>query len=147
MHILLSITFSLVMFSACAQSGEVFSTSDGAIRGYDPVAFFNEQKPVMGKPDISLEWNNATWHFVSVKNRQAFEADPTRYAPQYGGYCAYGTADGDGHKAPTQAETWTIVDGKLYFNYNKDVQNTWMKERAQYIIKADKNWPTVKKQE
>ena len=67
---------------------------------------------------------------------------PEKYAPQYGGYCAFGTADG--HKAPTQAETWTIVDDKLYFNYNLKVKDLWNKNMKANIEKADKNWPTVK---
>jgi hypothetical protein len=67
---------------------------------------------------------------------------PEKYAPQYGGYCAYGTSEG--HKAPTQAETWTIVNGKLYFNYNKQVKQMWMKDQAHRIEIADQKWPEVK---
>ncbi|MNY62728.1 hypothetical protein D3C86_1995980 [compost metagenome] len=64
------------------------------------------------------------------------------YIPQYGGYCAYGTSEG--HKAPTEAETWTIVDDKLYFNYNMKVKNNWSKTREEFIEKADIQWPLIK---
>jgi predicted lipoprotein len=75
---------------------------------------------------------------------EIFKANPEKYAPRYGGFCAYGTADG--HKAPTSPDAWTIVDGKLYLNYDKSVQSLWKKDQQGYIQKADKNWPEVKKQ-
>jgi YHS domain-containing protein len=141
--------FALILFSpiafAVAQTGEIFYTHDGAIRGYDPVAFFTEQKPVKGKPDHQYVWNGATWYFSSAGNLSAFKSDPFKYAPQFGGFCAFGTAEG--HKAPTQPDTWTIIDGKLYFNYNKDVQKEWNNDRDKYIDRANKNWPEVKLQE
>jgi len=134
----------LISVFASGQSGEVYSTKEGAIDGYDAVAFFKEQKPVKGKKEFSYEWNSATWYFSSQENVNEFKKDPEKYAPQYGGYCAYGTADG--HKAPTQADTWTIVDSKLYFNYNQNVKKLWNAKQKEFIEKADKNWPTVKKQ-
>ena len=73
---------------------------------------------------------------------ESFKKSPEKYAPQYGGYCAYGTAGG--HKAPTQTETWTIVDGKLYFNYNEKVKESWNKEQAKLIEKANTQWPLIK---
>ncbi len=135
----------ITVFSAVAQQQpEVYSTEAGAIQGYDPVAFFKESKPVMGKKEFSWSWNNADWHFSSQENLNLFKADPTAYAPQYGGYCAYGTASG--HKSPTQPETWTVVNNKLYFNYNADVQKLWNKNQKGLIEQADKKWPTVKKE-
>lgn len=133
-----------VMYPVCAQTSEVFTTSDGAIRGYDAVAYFTESKPVKGMKDYSYTWNGAVWLFANVKNMEAFKASPEKYAPQYGGYCAYGTADG--HKATTQPDAWTIVDNKLYLNYNKDVMSKWRPNQKEFILKADANWPTVKKQ-
>jgi YHS domain-containing protein len=137
--------FFVITTFAIAQSGEIFYTDEGAIRGYDPVAFFLEQKPVKGKADFSYVWDGANWYFSSSKNLSAFKADPGKYVPQFGGFCAFGTAEG--HKAPTQPETFTIIDGKLYFNYNKNVQQAWNKDRDKYIEQANKNWPTVKLQE
>jgi YHS domain-containing protein len=127
---------------AYAQSSQVFKTEEGAIRGYDPVAYFKEAKPVKGLKEHTVEWNGASWYFSSKENKEEFESNPEQYAPQYGGYCAYGTADG--HKAPTQPDAWSIVDNKLYLNYNKKVQGDWKKKQAEYIRKADENWPTVK---
>src|SRR6185295_15819888 len=76
---------------------EVFCTEQGAIGGYDPVAFFTEKKPVSGNDSIAYQWNDATWHFASLENRETFKANPEKYAPQFGGYCVYGTASG--HKS------------------------------------------------
>ena len=117
-----TIVFVVLLMPALlwAQSGEVYATKEGAIDGYDPVAFFTDQKPVKGKKEISYVWNGATWYFASQENAKAFKQQPEKYAPQYGGYCAYGTADG--HKAPTKIDTWTVVENKLYFNYNQDVK-------------------------
>lgn len=132
----------VVPFFLFAQS-EIFSSQDGAINGYDPVAFFKEMKAVKGKNEIVFEWKGATWHFASQENRKTFQADPERYVPQYGGYCAYGAAHG--HKAATQADTWTLVGNKLYFNYNQDVKKDWMKDQKELIRKADINWNELKK--
>lgn len=126
------------------QSGEVFTTNDGAIGGYDPVAYFQESKPVKGKKEFSYRWNDATWLFSNAQNLKLFKANPQKFAPQYGGYCAYGTAEG--HKAPTEPNAWSVVNGKLYLNYNLEVQNLWKKNQIDLIQKADKNWPEVKKQ-
>jgi YHS domain-containing protein len=128
--------------SMYAQSSSIFKTEEGAIRGYDPVAYFKEGKPVVGLKQHVLEWNGASWYFSSKENLALFQGKPEQYAPQYGGYCAYGTAEG--HKAPTQPDAWSIVDDKLYFNYNKNVQQEWKSNQTEFIRKADLNWPTVK---
>jgi len=130
---------SLSLFS---QKSETFVQSGKAIRGYDPVAYFSEGKPVKGDEKLVYNWNNANWYFSSQQNLDLFKANPEKYAPQYGGYCAYGLSEG--HKAPTDADAWTIEDGKLYLNYNTDVRKMWSKEKKERIEKADKNWPTVK---
>ena len=119
---------------------EIYKTNDGAINGYDPVSYHKE-KPVKGTEDHSYEWKDATWYFASEENLALFKTDPERYAPQFGGYCAYGMAEG--HKAPTQPDAWTIVDGKLYFNYNKEVLSTWRENRDEFIKQAEGNWPSV----
>jgi len=137
--------FSLVILltTAYAQS-ELFLVNGEAIRGYDAVAYFKDSKAVKGKKEFATAWNGANWLFVSKENKDAFVASPEKYAPQFGGYCAYGTADG--HKAPTQPDAWSIVDDKLYLNYNKEVQVLWKKDQNIMIEKANKNWPEVKKQ-
>lgn len=139
---ILIISLLAVMVSPTFAQNEIYSKSGEAILGYDPVAYFKESKPVKGKKEFTLAWKGATWLFASDQNRKDFKANPDKYAPQYGGYCAYGTADG--HKAPISPDAWTILNGKLYLNYDKDVQALWNKDRKGYIIKADKNWPKVK---
>jgi YHS domain-containing protein len=124
-----------------AQS-EVFAPGGTAINGYDAVAFFKDSKPVKGSATYSQEYKGAQWLFTSKENLDMFTGMPEKYAPQYGGYCAYGTSEG--HKAPTEADTWTIVNGKLYFNYNKQVKQMWMKDQAHRIELADQKWPEVK---
>jgi YHS domain-containing protein len=142
---LLPILFVIFALSqAFAQSSEIFITDDGAIRGYDPVAYFTEGKPLMGSKEFSTLWNGAQWRFISEQNLETFKSDPEKYAPQYGGYCAYGTSEG--HKSPTQPDAFTIVNDKLYLNYNKDVKVLWNKNQTERIQKADKNWSSVKKQ-
>ena len=135
--------FIVVAQSAVAQS-EFFSTDKGAISGYDPVAYFTDGKAVEGKKDISFVWKGEPWHFTSTKNLEMFKSNPEKYVPQFGGYCAYGVADG--HKAKTDPQAWTVVDGKLYLNYNKDVQQLWKKDQKNFIIKANENWTEVKKE-
>ncbi len=130
--------------SSSSDASEVFAPGNSAINGYDPVAFFTESKPVKGKDEYTITWKDARWSFASRENLELFKADPEKYAPQYGGYCAFGTADG--HKAPTEPGTWTILNGKLYFNYNDEVKKQWDKNRDSLITKADANWPTVKTQ-
>ena len=135
----------MVSFSVFAQKSSVFNPAEGAIHGYDPVSYFKENKAVKGDKKYSLTWNSATWYFSSQENLDAFKANPGIYAPQYGGYCAFGMADG--HKAPTDPEAWSIVDKKLYLNYSKDVQKEWKKKQPEYIKTADQNWPKLKDKE
>lgn len=122
----------------------VFAVRSGwAIRGYDPVAYFKDGRPVAGHPEISAEWNGATWLFATEENRAAFVAEPARYAPQYGGYCAWAVAHG--YTASIDPEAWRVVDGKLYLNYSKAVAAEWVKDIPGYIAKGDANWPNVLK--
>lgn len=142
MHLknILLIISTLVTFSAFAQKkqAEVFSNKSGAIKGYDPVAYFTDNQPVKGKIDVVFIWKNATWHFASEENKTKFEKNPEQYAPQYGGYCAYGLAKG--YKVKIEPECWAIDNGKLYLNYDKKVQKDWDKDRKSYIEKANENW-------
>ncbi len=138
----------ILLFTALnifAQKSEIFNPKEGAIHGYDPVAYFKESKPVKGDPEFSVSWKGTNWYFANQENKDAFKASPEKYSPQYGGYCAYGLADG--HKAPTSPDAWTIIGGKLYFNYDKGVQKSWNKKQPEYIKTADANWPKVKNEE
>ena len=116
----------------------IFANANGAIKGYDPVAYHTQSQPVKGTQNISYEWKEATWHFATEENKALFVQNPEKYAPQYGGYCAYGWAQG--YPAKTEPDAWTIVEGKLYLNYNKSVRADWEKDIPGYIKKADENY-------
>jgi YHS domain-containing protein len=135
--------FATAIFAQTAVKA-VYSTQAGAIKGYDPVAYFTQNKPLKGKADITLEWQGATWHFATTENRALFEQNPEKYAPQYGGWCAYGWAQG--YPAKIDPDAWRIVDDKLYLNYNRSVQSDWEQKQREFIVKADKNWANAQKQ-
>lgn len=115
--------------------------SSAAAGGYDVVAYFTERKPVEGTSAYSTKYNGATWQFASADNLARFEADPEKFAPVYGGYCAWAVAQGN--LAKGDPNNWTIIDDRLYLNYNQAVQTAWLKDTSGFIKKADKNWPTV----
>lgn len=140
-YFLMSICFIMLSLTTSAQKAEIFSTAKGAIKGYDPVAYFTEEKPVMGKTEFAYTWKDAKWYFSSVENLKKFKENPESYAPQYGGYCAYGVAQG--YAVKIEPEAWEIVEGKLYLNYNLKVQNDWQLKKKEYISTANRNWPTV----
>ena len=128
-------------FSINALAGEFFEAGGIAIRGTDPVAYFKENRPVKGSEAYTATYKGSMFRFGSAANRDAFTASPERYAPQYGGFCAYAVATG--YKASIVPEAFTIVDGKLYLNYSKSVETTWRKDIPGYIRKGDANWPAV----
>ncbi|MGC2061696.1 MAG: YHS domain-containing (seleno)protein [Thermodesulfovibrionales bacterium] len=118
------------------------ATSEGvAIKGYDPVAYFTDGRPIKGKPEFKYAWNTAEWRFSSSGHLEMFMQDPEKYAPRYGGYCAY--AVGQGKTADIDPDAWTISEGKLYLNLDMDVQRLWGKDMQMYIRKADENWPRM----
>jgi YHS domain-containing protein len=144
----ISVVFSLLAFSLIsiqAQKSPTYLVEGKAIRGYDPVSYFTEGKPVKGNDKLVLKWNDTHWYFSSQKNLDLFKANPEKYAPQYGGYCAYGLSKG--YKAKTVPEAWTIDNGKLYLNYSLGVRDEWDKDRQDRIIKANNYWPRVKDKE
>jgi len=112
-----------------------------AIRGYDPVAYFTENKPVEGNKEFLFKHNGAKWLFSSQENLETFKANPEKYTPQYGGYCAYAVSRGS--TASIKPEFFTIHNDKLYLNYSKSVYNKWMKEKDGYIQKANVKWPEI----
>ena len=138
--------FSIILlFTACNvfAADPIYTSffSDLAIKGYDPVAYFKESKAVAGSKQFEFEWMGATWRFSSGENLNTFKANPEKYSPQYGGYCAYAVSqDSLAGIDPTQ---FTIVNDKLYLNYNAKIQKEWLSKRDTYIKDADKNWPAV----
>ena len=122
--------------------GPVFSDRDGlAVRGADPVAYFTEKKMLKGTASFDHEWHGAKWLFASAQNRDTFAAQPEKFAPQYGGYCAAAVAAGA--VAPTNPAVWMLVDGKLYLNFDKPTREQWKRDIPGHIKKADANWPGV----
>jgi YHS domain-containing protein len=114
-----------------------------ALQGYDPVAYFESAKAIEGNKEIKSEYNGAIYHFSSESNKTLFLKNPSKYEPQFGGFCAYGMSQG--YKAPIQPEAFTIVDGKLYLNYNLKVKEMWSKEQTARIEKAILNWENIQK--
>ncbi len=114
-----------------------------ALKGYDPVAYFKESRPVKGQDEFRHDWLGAKWYFASATNRDEFARNPEKYAPQFGGYCAWAVANG--YTANIDPEAWRIVDGKLYLNYSKDVQKKWEADIPGFIKKGNENWPKLKK--
>lgn len=116
--------------------------NDLAIKGYDPVAYFTDAGAVQGNPQFSATYKNAIYHFASSENRDQFKADPQAFAPQYGGYCAFGVAMGK--KFETDPQAWKIEDGKLYLNLDKTVQQRWLEDTQGFIQDANTNWTSIK---
>lgn len=117
-----------------------------ALRGYDSVAYFSLSSPtdnaVKGSKDFSYKWQGATWHFSSNKNLEAFKSNPEKYAPKYGGYCAYAAARNYLYQIDPNA--WTVKNGSLYLNANKSTRKSWLKNIDSEILKAEKNWPSLR---
>jgi YHS domain-containing protein len=137
-------TFILFLLSVGFSEAQTvyFNTSGSAIRGYDPVAYFSDHKPVKGSKEFTLSWAGANWQFKSKENLEVFKANPEKYAPQYGGFCAYGVSED--HKSPTDPDAFTIVGDKLYLNYSVKVKELWSKDIKGHIEKAETNWPSLK---
>ena len=124
---------------------EIFTKGNSslALEGFDAVSYFVSGKPVAGQANLSTRYKGVTWRFSSADNLAAFKANPRKYAPQYGGHCAWGTARG--YAVRGDPKVWRIVSGKLYLNYNRSVQNKWNRDINGYISKGNQNWPEVLK--
>jgi len=138
-----AVAFLAALVPAQAREADVYTGlfSSLAVGGYDTVAYFKVNRPVQGKAEFSTEYKGATWRFASAENLAAFKANPTAYAPQYGGYCAWAVSQN--YTASGDPNYWKIVGGKLYLNYDRSVQEMWEKDIPGFISKADKNWPGV----
>jgi YHS domain-containing protein len=130
----------MILISAgCTKSNDkVYTTSNGAIDGYDAVAFFTENKPIKGLKTLSCTYQGSDWYFADQKHLIMFLNDPQKYVPAFGGYCAYGVAEGK--RNPGNQNAWSIVNGKLYLNYNQELKNQWFRRRKEFIRQAEKNW-------
>lgn len=149
-HLLLSFLFGLMLIPAAFSQESLrkkhFNLEDGiAIQGYDPVAYFTANKAIKGKKEFALYHQGATYYFSSAANKDLFKANPSKYEPQYGGWCAYAMG-AKGEKVNVDPETFKIMNGKLYLFYNKFFNNTlkdWNKDEKNLCMKADANWTTT----
>ena len=134
---------ALVCAPALAAEDEIYTSffSNNGAGGYDVVAYFTDDKPVKGNDKYSTEYKDAEWRFSSQKNLDLFKQDPAMYAPQYGGYCAWAVANGS--TASGDPLQWSVVNNKLYLNYDAEIQAQWTKDRDNLIIIGDQNWPEV----
>jgi YHS domain-containing protein len=141
-HTFALIAVAAMLSPAWAAEPEIYTgLVDGVgAGGYDVVSYFSGT-PVEGKAEFASEWKGAKWYFSSAENMKMFSEAPEKFAPQYGGYCAYAVAKGSTASADPQA--WTVHDGKLYLNYSKSIRSTWEKDIPGHVMKADANWPKV----
>ena len=128
--------------AAGAKDPDIWTDMNGrALKGYDAVAYHLERKPRKGSEDFAFEWKGATWWFSSAENRDKFVADPERWAPQYGGYCAWGIAKD--RVVGINPTIFRIFDDKLYLNLNMKVHKEWLESRHGFIARADEKWPNI----
>jgi len=142
--LLVSALLATTLFTSIAQAAKPIYSGGrerAAIRGYDPVAYFTDNEPIKGSKEFTVENEGATWMFSSAKNRDLFKANPDKYKPQFGGYCAYAVSRNT--TASIKPEYFTIHDDKLYLNYSKPVYKRWMKDKEGFIKKAEANWPNL----
>jgi len=148
-RILTTITLCLLVTTSASFAGIELNTTTGwtlkgaplAMHGFDPVAYFTMNEAMLGDAQFSTEYNEGTYRFVSEANKQMFLKNPSHYVPQYGGYCAYGTAKGK--KFDGDPRLFKVVDGKLYFNLNPDVYKKWLQDPPGYIKQANDNWRKI----
>ena len=131
-----------ILLPKIARAEKMNLTNGLAIKGYDPVAYFTENKPVRGNADFTAQYKGALYRFASATNRDAFNANPAKYAPKYGGFCAYAVSQG--YTAPIDPAAFSVVNGSLYLNYSKRVRakpgNVTFQVTSQA---ANKNWPKL----
>ena len=145
-RILQTFVFLFVAYSSTAFALEEFNTTffgNQAIEGYDAVAYFTQGRAIEGSKDNELSWKGANWRFASAENLAAFRANPEGFAPQFGGYCAWAVSQNDIAKIdPTQ---FTVYQGKLYLNYDKEVSERWRSSKDKFITAANRFWPELLK--
>ena len=134
---------TMMLISVAQAEFAVDVNADGvALKGHDPVAYFTDNKPVPGNADYSAEHNGATYHFASAANRDLFTADPDKYAPQFGGFCAFGTTFTK--KVVGDPQSWKVVDGKLFINSGPGAHERWLEDVSGNITKANGIWEQIK---
>lgn len=132
---------SLAVDEFNASTGPTMAGKPLAVHGYDPVAYFTDGKPVIGDAKHTAVYNGAAYYFASADHKKAFEANPVKYAPAYGGFCTFGVSVGK--KFDGNPQYWTVKNDKLYLNLNGEIFNTFKKDVDGNIKKAEKNWMTI----
>jgi YHS domain-containing protein len=139
----LALTTLLAAEPAHAEQAPVHTAlfSRVAVDGYDPVAYFTDGRPVRGATQHRITHQGYEYRFASAEHLATFRANPARYLPQYGGYCAWAVSNG--YTAAGNPQNWRIVDGRLYLNYNDEIQHRWEQDIPGHIRNANANWPSV----
>jgi len=146
-HLFAVTTGSLLILTAAAglasQLKRPINTdrSGVAVKGHDVVAYATAGAAIKGSSEFEHRWNGAVWRFSNTANRDRFVQAPDRYAPQFGGYCAYAVSRG--YTADIDPEAFRVINGKLYLNYSKRVQRLWEQDISGNIAKGQANWPGV----
>lgn len=138
------VLFSGMLISSLSFADITTATNDNDVilSGYDTVSYFTEEAPVQGNSGISSVYDGAIYHFASEENRDTFNADPAKYAPQYGGFCAYGATLSK--KIPVDPKAYEVLDGKLYVQSNEKVLKLWEPEKVSLVKTADEKWLEIK---
>lgn len=136
-----AVPMGALLFPALARAAQVNAEGGVAVRGTDVVAYVTEGRPVAGRVEFTHAWRGADWRFASAANRDRFAAQPERFAPAYGGFCAFAVSEG--YTAPIDPAAWRIVDGRLFLNYDRSVQRRWERDIPGRIARADANWPRL----
>jgi len=137
--VLIGLSAAAILPTLPALAAPYFLYSDTAANGHDVVSYFTESRPVPGQASIAADYDGVRFVFASAENRAAFAENPARFAPQYGGWCAFAMAHGA--QASTVPEAWTVVEDRLYLNFSLNVRESWRQDTAGFIARADANWP------
>lgn len=143
LFILLLFSFTLISSSTIWAKDLIYTSffSSSALSGFDPVAYFTQNKPVKGNKKFVFKYKGAKWYFSTAENLEKFKSNSDKFAPQYGGYCAWAVAQGN--TAEGNPNHWTVYNDKLYLNYDETIQNKWLNKIEHFVSDADKNWPHV----
>jgi len=135
---------ALALLLGIILAGPILAQGDPlvALNGYDTVSYFIQDNPVKGHKQHSMDWDGMVWQFSSMENLKEFQKNPSKYTPQYGGYCAFAVAHDS--KAPGDPHQWHIHKNKLYLNLSAGIQKRWLTHKQQFISQADQNWPRLK---
>lgn len=139
---LIIMTLFLALSTSAFAAGKTLLNVDKtglALKGYDPVAYFTENSPVKGDPQFVSTYNGARYQFASAANKSMFDANPSKYEPQFGGFCAY--AASEGHTAKIEPDAFEILNDRLLLQYDRDVRELFNKDPQARLKKADANWP------